>query len=1071
MTFRSVQAVKIITPFIFLVIFSVTIFTQTHVNTISELRALTPGSAAEVSVAGYYSNADGGGGMFIWDANSRTDDNGGTVISPNANPSQGRWKRDYSSYDHINIRWFGARGEDNPMHDDRIPIAASIEYAISSGLYKVFIPVGVYQVSGQIELGAAHSGLVIEGELNFKTSDYYSGEIRNEPRNIFFKFTKNDFRIVDEDRSSVIKLRDNASHNQNSLYLLYIRPRNNELLSGLKIRNIALNGNKYNNGLWPDFSRSQRLLYIVYHDGIIENVQIENIAAYSSLMTGIDIARSGVEIAKKLLAYDNEMHGIATREKVDLNDVETHGNGFAGFLNTFHGINESPGGYGIDFAGGSEGIINGFTIHHNWAGMKTANSKMAHLFNGTFNKNWYHGFTTQHHSTAPEVNLVIDNVQATQNGGAGIRIAHGTDIYLGNILVKNNGWSDHHGVWGNIAIYKECAIDTLVVSDYAVSSHANFSGRLSGNISINHLQVLNNEKPGLLLNDEVTVKSGKILNNKDVGIEISSNSIAQLYNISFGDTQQNPTQTSYEIFGGDNSTLYHSGLDFTDSQVSDNNQIRADNVHEVANATLFTPGEGAEYIEADPIEFTARAAAPNVHLLRIEFYANGELIGEILNSALTFVWNDAGPGQYTIQAVAVFDDNSTESSDEVSIVILPQGSQSIILNPGWNTISAYIEPRDTDLSVVFGEIKDNINIVSNNAGNVFWPEYGINEIGEWNSLEGYSVFMHEADTLTVSGHQLLPEETSVTLVRGWNKTAYLHENPLPVRTALENIEHNVELVANNSGDIYWPAYDVNSLGYMEPGQGYRIFMNETIELYYPSSAEVQPRIAGTGEIKSAESGNQQTPKHYKVKHRNTGSSAILLVESNDFENNDEIGVWTRNGDLVGSGIVINGRAPVTVWGKNEFTGELTSGAEQREELYLTHWSALEDKQTTLTIHELTTLSGIMQGEGTLYYDNNSVVIASVGMNTDTPLNYSLEQNYPNPFNPTTTIQYRIPRDESVTLKVYNLLGQKVKTLVDEQQRAGSYEIEFRADNLASGVYFYRLIAGNYTEIKRMILIK
>ena len=83
----------------------------------------------------------------------------------------------------------------------------------------------------------------------------------------------------------------------------------------------------------------------------------------------------------------------------------------------------------------------------------------------------------------------------------------------------------------------------------------------------------------------------------------------------------------------------------------------------------------------------------------------------------------------------------------------------------------------------------------------------------------------------------------------------------------------------------------------------------------------------------------------------------------------------------------------------------------------------------------------------------------------------LFQNYPNPFNPGTKINYQIPQTGFVTLKVYDLLGREVATLVDEEKSVGSYEVEFNGVELTSGIYFYRLQAGDYIETKKMILIK
>ena len=90
-----------------------------------------------------------------------------------------------------------------------------------------------------------------------------------------------------------------------------------------------------------------------------------------------------------------------------------------------------------------------------------------------------------------------------------------------------------------------------------------------------------------------------------------------------------------------------------------------------------------------------------------------------------------------------------------------------------------------------------------------------------------------------------------------------------------------------------------------------------------------------------------------------------------------------------------------------------------------------------------------------------------------PIKFLLQQNYPNPFNPSTTIQYAISSKQFVTLKVYDLLGREVATLVNEEKPAGSYNVEFRMQNLelSSGIYFYQLIAGDYVETKKMVLLR
>jgi len=88
-----------------------------------------------------------------------------------------------------------------------------------------------------------------------------------------------------------------------------------------------------------------------------------------------------------------------------------------------------------------------------------------------------------------------------------------------------------------------------------------------------------------------------------------------------------------------------------------------------------------------------------------------------------------------------------------------------------------------------------------------------------------------------------------------------------------------------------------------------------------------------------------------------------------------------------------------------------------------------------------------------------------------PIQFSLAQNYPNPFNPSTTIEYSIPQSGLVTLKVYNVLGSEIATLVNRQNIAGTHKVDFNASNLNSGVYFYKIESGKFVETKKMILIK
>jgi hypothetical protein len=90
---------------------------------------------------------------------------------------------------------------------------------------------------------------------------------------------------------------------------------------------------------------------------------------------------------------------------------------------------------------------------------------------------------------------------------------------------------------------------------------------------------------------------------------------------------------------------------------------------------------------------------------------------------------------------------------------------------------------------------------------------------------------------------------------------------------------------------------------------------------------------------------------------------------------------------------------------------------------------------------------------------------------ESPVQFALGQNYPNPLNPSTTIKFELPRGSQVNLSVYDILGREVAVLVNEKRDGGVYEVKFDGSNCASGVYFYRLMAGDYVATKKLVVLR
>ncbi len=130
------------------------------------------------------------------------------------------------------------------------------------------------------------------------------------------------------------------------------------------------------------------------------------------------------------------------------------------------------------------------------------------------------------------------------------------------------------------------------------------------------------------------------------------------------------------------------------------------------------------------------------------------------------------------------------------------------------------------------------------------------------------------------------------------------------------------------------------------------------------------------------------------------------------------------------------------------------------------------------VHVSISIGGNPDGDhnvGSVFYMDDIALDGAVTslkeISSGTPGEFSLKQNYPNPFNPVTQIEFTIQKSSSVSLKIFNLAGQEIATLVDKNLNAGTYKIDWNAENLSSGTYIYRLVAADYMAVKRMTLIK
>lgn len=202
----------------------------------------------------------------------------------------------------------------------------------------------------------------------------------------------------------------------------------------------------------------------------------------------------------------------------------------------------------------------------------------------------------------------------------------------------------------------------------------------------------------------------------------------------------------------------------------------------------------------------------------------------------------------------------------------------------------------------------------------------------------------------------------------------------------------------------------------------------------------------------------------------TGPDTVLVGQTNAFT----ITINHTNSGLMGCDIAIQ-RGTLAVGGGSAYV-HLTSGE-------LTHNSGISGTSIQISFNYTApssvgwdtlyaTVAAGHAGNWRFLTNKHIFVKSATGItNQNMPLNFKLNQNYPNPFNPVSKISFSIGKTGMVKLTVFDVLGNEVATLLNEQKEAGDYSIEFNGEKLSSGVYFYKLESGQFTDIKRMTLIK
>jgi PKD repeat protein len=357
------------------------------------------------------------------------------------------------------------------------------------------------------------------------------------------------------------------------------------------------------------------------------------------------------------------------------------------------------------------------------------------------------------------------------------------------------------------------------------------------------------------------------------------------------------------------------------------------------------------------------------------------------------------------------------------------------VNSGWNIVSVPVRAPDMTYSTLFPGVASQAFIYNN----------GYVPITTLSNGAGYWMKFNNANNYLITGYKYQPENMNVS--SGWNLIG-----PFDTNIPVSSIVSNPAGIVNSYYFGYGGSYAIADT--LKVGKGYWIRTSASGYLYKGVMDNIQSQPAANpleqfAELRLASGDDEQASLFLGMANELTSDytlppvppSGIFDVRFGTDKFVEELG---RNHVLK-----INSAS-----GETRLTVHNTKGAKFRIK------DGIDGSILNKELIEGTEIV-IPANLGTLLLETTGIV----------PLTYELSQNYPNPFNPVTTIKYQMPKDGIVKISVYDVLGKEVKTLVNSFRQAGAYKVKLDAADLASGVYFYRMTAGRFADLKKLIVLK
>ena len=451
---------------------------------------------------------------------------------------------------------------------------------------------------------------------------------------------------------------------------------------------------------------------------------------------------------------------------------------------------------------------------------------------------------------------------------------------------------------------------------------------------------------------------------------------------------------------------------------------------------------------------------------------NGMLTVEVTGgvSPYSYAWSDLVTTTDSIVDLEDFDYYSVTVTDANGCTGIDStytlSEQTISVPFGWSIWSTYIDDLGNVLQFFEGiGLATEISIMKNGAGLVYWPLFALNTIGDFTVTEGYQIKMASAQTFVAEGRLTCPEDEIMSLDAGWSIISYLRMSPMNAVDVFSNIVNSVTILKAGNGLIYWPMFGLNTIGNMEPGQGYQIKMLAADNLVYvPNYYEYGTKASNT--VSTPDPGIV-FPSDADIRTDKFMVIGIPL-ESWDIppQYGDEVLVHGENGQLVGRSIFLGGFTAVVLYGDDMTTLFEEEGLSDGEGFTISSVA-----QGTKAVRELK-VDSWKEGIGTFEHEMISVVGEKESpIATTTDENKLFLELYPNPGTGMFKLKVYSSFEGKGEIEIYNFSGQKVYGDGNVLLHKGWQEFSLNLEKQATGPYSLRLISDETIGYSKLIIIQ